>query len=502
MALTEPPLRAQVPIITNQPSSRVVWAGCNVAFTVGVSGTGPFSYQWQFNGTNLSNNIISTVAGNGGNGYSGDGGPATNATLGNIQTVSLDKSGNMYLPDGPLRVRKVDISGIINTVAGGGTNGLGDGGPATNASLGDPSHVAVDDRGNWYIPDLGNQRVRKVDTNGIISTVAGTGTNGFSGDGGPATNANLAFPAGVALDALKNLYIADDSNHRVRRVDTDGIISTFAGNGTNGYTGDGGLATNASLYSPYRLAFNPAGNLFLIDGYPRVRMIDTNGIITTVAGNGTSGFSGDGGQATNATLSSVRDLAADADNNLFIADTGSGRIRRVDATGVITTVAGGGSDDLHDGIPATSAYLYTPYGVAVDVAGNLFIAELNGHKVRKVTNNRGPILALNEVTVASAGDYQVVVTGSGGSVTSSVATLTVATSPLVSGVLRNSDGSVSLNFVSPPNSTNTVLVTTSLSAPVLWQPLATNPAGADGAWLYLDTSASNFPARLYRSMRD
>ncbi|SPE54958.1 RHS repeat-associated core domain protein (fragment) [Verrucomicrobia bacterium] len=492
-------MHAQLPTLTNQPASRVVWAGCNVSFAVGAAGTGPFTYQWQFNRTNLSNNIITTVAG-GRYGDSGDGGPATQAGLDQLLAVSLDSSGDLFLPDITHQcVRKVDTSGIITTVAGGGTNGLRDGGPATSASLDDPGAIAADALGNFFIPDLAHERVRKVDASGIISTFAGTGTYGYSGDGGPATNANLASPVGAATDSSGNLFIADDRNYRIRKVDTNGIIWTVAGSSTPGYAGDGGPATNASLYGPYRVAVDRLGDLFFVDA-ERIRKVDTNGIITTAAGNGSSAFSGDGGAATNACLNEPRGVAVDGWGNLFVADSGNLRIRRVDTNGIITTVAGGSAGDLpDDGVPATNASI-SPLGVAVDRAGNLFIADDNYFRVRKVTNTQGAVLALNEVTSTNAGNYQVVVTGAGGSVTSSVATLTVATVPLIYGAAINSDASVTLSCVSPPNSTNVVLSAVSLMPPVLWQPLSTNVARADGNWQYTDTSAVSWQARFYRSV--
>jgi hypothetical protein len=285
---------AQSPVILQQPISKTVWTGCSVSMSVSVTGHGPFTYRWQFNGAPLTNGVISTVAGNGFNGYTGDGGPATNASLESILSISLDAVGNIYLPDATKQVvRRVDTAGLINSVAGGGTNGLGDGGPASNASLHNPGAIIADSLGNWFIPDQVNERTRKVDTNGIITTVAGTGTSGFSGDGGPATNAMLAFPVGTALDALGNLYIADYSNRRVRRVDTNGNIVTVAGDGTFGYAGDGGPATNASFYAPYRLVIDSLGNLFIGESSSRIRVVNSDGIIATSAGNGTTGFSGD-----------------------------------------------------------------------------------------------------------------------------------------------------------------------------------------------------------------
>ena len=242
--------------------------------------------------------------------------------------------------------------------------------------------------------------------------------------------------------------------------------------------------------------------MFFVDSL-RIRKVDTNGILMTVAGNGANGYSGDGGTATNASLNGPRGVAVDGYGNLFIADSGNGRIREVNTDGIITTVAGGGpvpgDAGPPDGVPATNAWLFFPYGVAIDVAGNLFIADTDDGRVRKVTNTQGPVLALNEVTTADAGNYQVVVTGPGGRVTSRSATLTVATSPLVYALVPHADGSVTLDFASVPGSTNVVLCATNLLPPIVWQSLSTNVAGADGDWQYADTNIAGLSARFYRS---
>ncbi len=247
-------LHAQDPAITNQPASRTLWAGGNVTFSVGVSGTGPFTYQWQLNGTNLPNGIIATVAGTGSGGafvYT-NGVAAIKASLVFPKGVVSDDAGNFFILDhGEYRIRKVDTNGIIWSVAGNGTAEYsGDGGPATNAAIwANDIGILLDKPGNIIFADLGNNRIRKVDTNGIITTIAGNGALGYSGDGGPATNAMFNRPYDVAMDSAGNLFIADEYNYRIRKVDTNGIIWTVAGNGTNGYSGDGGMATNAMLSS-------------------------------------------------------------------------------------------------------------------------------------------------------------------------------------------------------------------------------------------------------------
>jgi sugar lactone lactonase YvrE len=326
--------------------------------------------------------VISTVAGNGNDATSGDGGPATSASL-HPNGVTMDSAGNLYIADVASSViRKVNTAGIISTVAGFAgerTVFSGDGGPATSASIYIASNhngLAVDSAGNLYIADDGHNRVRKVDPSGIITTVAGNGKISFSGDGGPATSATLWRPSGVAVDHAGNLYIADLQNARIRKVDTNGIISTVAGNGSLFSSGDGGPAINAGLAYPMGVAVDGAGNIYIADQNAYViRKVNTAGIISTVAGNGVFGFSGDGGPAANAETSGPYNVAVDSAGDLYIADHGNHRIRKVDATGTITTIAGGGGSTVNngDGGPPTSANV-DPADVAVDGAGNYYIA--------------------------------------------------------------------------------------------------------------------------------
>ena len=306
-------------------------------------------------------------------------GSATAAELFCPLGVVVDTAGNVYIADSyNNRIRKVTIDGVINTVAGNGTLGFtGDGGPATAAELNYPYGVAVDTAGNLYIADSGNNRVRKVTTDGVINTVAGNGTKGYSGDGGFATEAQLRGPNGVAIDTAGNLYIADEGSNRIRKVTTDGVINTVAGNGGYGYSGDGGSAKEANLGIPFGIAVDIAGNLYIADrNNNRVRKVTLDGVINTVAGSGMSGYSGDGGAATAAQLYSPSGVAVDTAGNLYIADVNNYRIRKVTAGGVISTVAGNGTSGFSgDGGPATEAKLLFPVGVAVDTADNLFISD-------------------------------------------------------------------------------------------------------------------------------
>ncbi len=429
--------------ITGQPQSQAVPAGGNATLSVTASGIGPLSYQWQFNGTNLPNDIITTVAGNGTTGYSGDDGAATNASLNGPYGVAVDAAGNLFVADDyNQRIRKVDTNGIITTVAGNGIYGYsGDGGAATDASLFFPADVTVDTSGNLFIADQDNHRVRKVDTNGIITTVAGNGTIGYSGDGGAATSASLTFPRGVSLDAAGNLFIVDSGSSVIRKVDTNGIITTVAGNGTTGYSGDDGAATNASLNQPDSVAVDAFGNLFIADQYNSlIRQVDTNGLITTVAGNGTAAYSGDGRAATDASLNGPSGVAVDAFGNLFIADQYNSLIRQVDTNGIITTVAGNSRTNQYgyiggysgDGGAATNASLYYPYCVVVRASGNLFISDQDNNRIREVALTTGPAVTIYNLNTNNAGNYTVIVSNPFGSITSSVATVTLALSPSIS----------------------------------------------------------------------
>jgi hypothetical protein len=436
------------PVITSQPTNQFVVSGGNATFSVMVTGVGPFTYQWQLNGTNLPNrnNIITSVAGGGtGSAFSGDGGVATSAHLFSPSGMALDSAGDLFIADlANERIRMVDTNyvsttagliGIIHTVAGIGAGGYsGDGGMATNAGLTSPSSVTVDGFGNFYISDQGDNRIRKVDTNGIITTLAGTNSTGFSGDGGLAANAKLSSPTGVAVDGWGNLFIADWHNNRIRKISTNGIITTVAGTNSAGFTGDSGLAVIAQLSSSSTaVAVDGFGNLFIADsGNNRIRKVDTNGIITTFAGTNSAGFSGDGGAATNASLNHPQGVAADAYGDIFISDSSNNRIRMVDASGNITTVAGaGGTGYAGDGGPATNANIFNPTGLGVDFYGNVYVTGGASKTIRKIDFGRVPMLQLYNVTVTNVGNYDVIVSSSSGSVTSSIVSLTVFSPPSI-----------------------------------------------------------------------
>ncbi len=332
--------------------------------------------------------IIATLAGNGTGSHSGDGGLATNASLTVANAVAFDTAGNLYVTDGS-SVRKVQAAtGIISTIAGGGTSGFGgDGGPATSATLNSDDGIAVDQNGNVYVSD--NNRIRKITlSTGTINTIAGNGSQGFSGDGGPATNAQLNLPSGIAVDPQGNVYFSDFANNRVRKISaTTGTITTYAGNGTAAFSGDGGPATGAGIYYPRGLALDMSGNLYVSDyGNHRIRLITSSGIITTVAGNGTATYSGDGSAGTNTAIGNPWGIAVDSFHNVYFADFFGNSVRMLNgSTSTITTLAGNGTRGYAgDGGPARNSELYSPKGLALDGHDALFVGDYYNRRVRAV----------------------------------------------------------------------------------------------------------------------
>lgn len=334
---------------------------------------------------------ITTVAG-GGSG--GDGGPATAAQMSFCQQVTTDVFGNFYFAEfSNHRIRKVNALGVISTIAGTGSQGFsGDGGMATTALLKYPSGIASDSIGNIYICDQGNNRIRKINVlTGIITTVVGNGTPTFAGDGGLATAASLNNPFGIFVNRLGELYVSDKSNSRVRRVATSGIITTVAGNGTIGDSGDGGPATAAQI-SPTNVCFDRNGNMFISDeGNNKVRKVNTLGIISTVAGvTGSYFFNGDNIPATTAYISPIY-IAVGIDDNIYIPDNINNRIRVIDPFGLIHTIAGDGTLAYGgDGGPATTAQIPRPSSIAFDTCGNMLISQIQNARIRKVTFNPAP----------------------------------------------------------------------------------------------------------------
>jgi sugar lactone lactonase YvrE len=502
-----------------------------------------------------TNNIIITVVGNGTNGFSGDGGMATNSTLSSPQSVAADGNGNLYIADygnnrvreagangiistvvgravndgdsatnatinfaygtafdtiGNLyvadsfdnRIRKVDINGVITTVAGNGVRAYsGDGGAATNASLKQPMGVAVDFLGNIFIADSWNYRIRKVDTNGIITTIAGNGTAGYSGDGLLATNAKISNVWGLSVDQNGNLYITDSGNSRIRKVGPDGIISTLAGNGAPGFSGDGGAATNAELFLPSAAALDSVGNLYIADSQNnRIRKLDTNNYISTVAGNGSRNFSGDGGAATNAGLSTPYSVVVDSIGNLFITDTYNARVRKVSTNGIMSTVAGNGVPGFSgDGGPGNNASLSATYGASVDTSGNVFFSDLYNGRIRKVTYvdfADQPSFTLTNATLASvSNNYSVIITSASGSVTSSVVTVNLQLPPITPSYAV-SNGSYNFTWSAVSNQIYQLQYTTNLAAPV-WIDLG-SPVTATSNIVYTTDLPGTDQQRFYR----
>lgn len=336
--------------------------------------------------------IISTVVGTGTAGFSGDNGLASSANLNFPMGIRFDALGNLYIADYfNYRIRKVNTSGIITTVAGNGTGGdTGDGGQAINAEIA-VEDIAFDTLGNFCF--AGGNTIRYVNTSsGIISNIAGQPTHTFcagNGFGGPATSACLFYTAAVIYDSLMNLYLSEGfTNYNyVARVDLSGIITQVAGTGSVTNSGDGGPATSAGLRGPEGLAIDDTGNIYIATN-PLIRKINTSGIITSVVGTGVAGYSGDGGQATNAQICYPHGMIFDAAGNLFFADRGiCNCVRKVDTAGIITTIAGNGTQGYSgDGGLAASAQLSQPWGIALDASGNLYISDAGNNRIRMVTN--------------------------------------------------------------------------------------------------------------------
>jgi len=344
---------------------------------------------------------IQSIAGNGTAGFSGDGAAATAAQFDTPYALATDKAGNLYIADqANNRIRKIDTSGIISTIAGDGTQFyLGDGGPAAKASLIHPLGIAIASNGDIYIADSRNHAIRKIDSTGNINPVTGTGTPGFTNEKIVTTDPNFVQPdpttaqvnrpIGMAFDSAGNLYFADSLNQRIRKINfTAKTIETIAGNGTASYTGDGGLATAATLNYPQGVAIDSGGNIYVADGQSHViRKITPDGNIKTVAGNHLPGYSGDGGKATNASLFYPRGISVDASGNLYIADTLNSCIRRVTEDGTITTVAGvcGSFGDSGDGGPAEQAQLLFPAGVTVGPNGTIYVVDTQNQRIKLLT---------------------------------------------------------------------------------------------------------------------
>lgn len=344
--------------------------------------------------------IINTFAG-GGSSLS-DGVAATSALSLPFRGVASDSNGNIYFTDrtvgtGYFKISKVNTSGIITRIAGGGTV-TAEGAPALAYSMVTSHGLAIDATGNIYFSEQLSHKIKKISTTGIVTTYVGTGAMGFAGDGGAATSAKLNNPLGIAIDASDNLYIADANNHRIRKVTPVGIITTIAGNGIGGYSGDGSSATSAKINIPESVTIDAIGNVYLSDANYTVRKINTSGVISTFAGNTLIGFSGDGGPATSAQIT-PKAIAIDSYFNLYIADFLYHVIRKVNSSGIISTIAGqdGLSGFSGDGGNPLLALLNNPYGLFVTPDCNLYITDLSNQRIR-VINGSSCYVGLDELS--------------------------------------------------------------------------------------------------------
>ena len=361
-----------------------------------------------------SSGDIHTYAGLGNAGFSGDGGQATAARLSAPSCVASDAAGNLYISDrANQRIRKIDTAGRISTIAGVGAAGYsGDGGTAILAKLNNPSGIAVDSAGNVFFADMGNNRIRKISASGTITTLAGTGAARFTGDGGPAASAAVNHAEGIAVDSKGDIYVSDTGNNRVRMIDATGIIKTVAGTGAAGFAGDGGPAISAKLNRPVGIALDAAGKLYIADCYnQRVRVVSSGGI-TTLAGDGTPGLSGDGGHAMSASLRFPSGVSVTAAGTVYIADWHNQGVRVVNTSGTINTLAGTGVAGFSgDGAAAGNAGLRYPFGLTTDSKGNIFVADSKNNRVRMI---EGPSYALPVSTIASPVTAGRILSGSSG----------------------------------------------------------------------------------------
>jgi len=447
--------------------------------------------------------IITTFAGNGSPTFSGDGGPATAAGI-QPHDVAIDNAGNIYVVDRPARIRKINTAGIISTYAGTGIAGYsGDGGAATAAQLSYSNSIMMDNKGNLFISDGLNNAIRKIDASGIITTIAGTGAGGYSGDGGPATAARFEDPYSVFPDTINgNIYIADGYNSAIRMIDTSGIITTIAGNGTSGYSGDGGPATAASLNYSTCVFVTTAGEIyFMDDNNNRLRKIDTSGIITTVAGNGTAGYTGDGGPATAAEINDPFNFTIDECGDIFISDIGNNVVRMVNPSGIISTFCGTGTAGYSgDGGPATAAEIYNNSGFVFDKQGYLYLADGTNLRVRRIDNVLPePSAITGPTTVCETDSITLTDTVAGGVWSSSNTTIATVTS---TGIVKGISGGVVTISYTVPSYTGcsvggAVYNVTSLKGCKITTGILNTPATADEINVYPNpTNAGQFFVNL------
>jgi sugar lactone lactonase YvrE len=380
--------------------------------------------------------MITTIAGTGAPGFSGDGGAALSAQLYYPRDVALDQHGNIYIADqSNRRIRKIDASATITTAAGNGTSGQGDGGAATSIRM-TPIGLGFDSHGNLFVTDSQNHRVGRIDPQGIFTTVAGNGSPGYTGDNAHATDASLNQPHALAIDAADRVFIADSNNYCIRRIDPDGSITTVAGTGTFGYNGDTGMATATELMTPTGVAVDPDGNIYIADTYnERIRLVDTSGMIHTIAGTGTGGYVADGVPATSAPLQNPAGVSVAANHDVYIVDSDNNRIRFVDhATGLIATIAGNGSGAFSgEGVAATTAMLWDPTSLTLDTSGGFYFADHNNQRIRHVDASK--------IITTVAGSSAIDSSGDGGPVTSAALSFPDAVATDSAGVVYIADSS-------------------------------------------------------------
>jgi streptogramin lyase len=483
------------PSIVAPPTNQAVIVGQSATFSVGVAGTGPFKYRWQLNGEDIA--PINTIAGNGNPGFSGDGQLGTAATI-LPGSLAVDIVGNLYIADiNSGRIRLLHTNGIIETVAGGGPaySMAEEGGSALAFGFGELRGIALDKNGALFIADNTLNRVFRMDTNGTIRTVAGNGKQGFSGDGGPATNASLNWPDGLTIDGVGNLFIADTFNFRVRKVDPNGIISTVAGDGLPSYPFNGVPATNTAMI-PNAVAVDEIGNLFIADNDSgNIRRVDSLGLITMVySWTNHNEFTPNGFVPVA--------ITTDTTGNLFVADWADLQILKIDPAGqLLARAAGRGAGvpgpptSSGDGGQATLARLKYCQCVVLDQSGNMYISDF--YRVRKVTYRREPILDIPAVGYQDAGNYTVVVEGPSGVITNASASLRVLAKP---GTLRATSGSGTTGTVISGSADKVYIIesTASLIPPVAWTPIFTNGVDAMNNWTITNGPVTQPSARYFR----
>jgi hypothetical protein len=445
---------------------------------------------------------INTTAGTGVAGFSGDGGPGSVAQFRNPSYVITDASYNIYIADYlNQRVRKIDASGNISTIAGSSSIGGfgGDGGPATAALLYQPYGIALDPSGNLYISDYINHHIRKVDAAGIITSVAGGGSGGYTGDGGAATAALIKNPTGICTDAAGNVYFAEETNNIIRKITVaTGVISTVAGNGTSGYAGDGAAATAAQLQQPKDVAIDAAGNLYIADWLNhRIRKVSTTGIITTICGTGVGAAGADGSLAVVTAIDHPLSVKLDASGNILFYDSWNNRIRKINAAGIVSTVAGNGSYGYSgDGGAATAAKIAS-CGIFIDATDRIVIADNGNHRIRIVTP--APIVISGTATMCAGNTTTLTASVTGGTWSSSApTTASVDAAGIVTGIAA---GTATISYIATTGTATKDVTVNATPAPITGTPTVCiaatttlSSATSGGSWISFNPPTASISA--------